>query len=360
MLRLSAARSRAPACTRLAATRGTLWVGANPPSVPTESSVSDPSAVDVAVLDHDAHGIPAAEYAAILDQRLSDRSVALARTVADRRRLLKTAPVVAGKRLSESDLEDATSLRLFACNAAGVDHLPLDALESRGVAVTNASGVHGPNIAEHVLGWILTFVRRLDEGRRRQQRREWRRFQSFAELAGSTVTVVGMGAIGEAIVSRLAGFDVETIGVRHTPAAGGPTDEVVGYDALLPALVETDVLVLSCPLTETTRGLIDAAALEALPTDAVVVNVARGGVVDTDALVDALRSNAIHGAALDVTDPEPLPESHPLWGFENVFITPHVAGHTPKYFERRAAILVENLERVAETGTYDGLQNQVV
>jgi phosphoglycerate dehydrogenase-like enzyme len=118
--------------------------------------------------------------------------------------------------------------------------------------------------------------------------------------------------------------------------------------------------VLSCPLTETTRGLIDATALEALPTDAIVVNVARGGVVDTDALVDALRSNAIHGAALDVTDPEPLPESNPLWGFENVFITPHAAGHTPKYFERRAEILVENLEQVAETGMYDTLQNQVV
>jgi len=327
--------------------------------MPTESSISDPSVVDVAVLDHDAHGIPAAEYADILDRRLPDHTVALARTAADRRRLLASTPVVAGKRLSASDLTDATALRLFACNSAGVDHLPLKELESRGVAVTNASGVHGPNIAEHVLGWILTFVRRLDEGQRRQRRREWRRFQSFTELAGSTVTVVGLGAIGETIVSRLAGFDVETIGVRHSPSAGGPTDEVVGYDALLPALAETDILVLSCPLTETTRGLIDAAALEALPTDAIVVNVARGGVVDTDALVDAIRSNTIHGAALDVTDPEPLPESHPLWGFENVFITPHVAGHTPKYFERRAEILVDNLNRVAETGTYDSLENQI-
>ena len=328
--------------------------------MPPEPPISDPAAVDVAVLDHDAHGIPAAEYAAILDRRLPDRTVALARTAADRRRLLANAPVVAGKRLSESDVEDAAALRLFACNSAGVDHLPLDALESQGVAVTNASGVHGPNIAEHVLGWILTFVRRLDEGRRRQRRREWRRFQSFAELAGSTVTIVGLGAIGETIVSRLAGFDVETRGVRHSPSAGGPTDEVVGYDALLPALAETDVLVLSCPLTETTRSLIDATALEALPTDAILINVARGGVVDTDALVDAIRSNAIHGAALDVTDPEPLPEDHPLWGFENVYLTPHVAGHTPKYFERRADVLVANLEQIADTETYEDLENQIV
>ena len=126
-------------------------------------------------------------------------------------------------------------------------------------------------------------VRRLDEGRRRQRRREWRSFQSFTELAGSTVTVVGLGAIGETIVERLEGFDVETIGVRHTPPKGGPTDEVLGYDGLQEALIRTDVLVLSCPLTGTTEGFIRAAEFEALPSDAIVVNVARGGVVDTEA-----------------------------------------------------------------------------
>lgn len=206
---------------------------------------------------------------------------------------------------------------------------------------------------------MLTFARRLDEGRRRQRRREWRRFQSFTELAGSTVTVVGLGSIGETLVERFEGFDVDTVGVRYSPEKGGPTDEVVGYDDLPEVLPGTDVLVLACPLTETTEGLIGEGELDALPTDAIVVNAARGGVIDTPALVDALRSNALHGAALDVTDPEPLPSDHDLWGFENVFLTPHVAGHTPKYWERRADILVENLERVDETGEYDGLRNQV-
>ena len=320
---------------------------------------TEPTAIDIAVLDHDAHGIPAADYAEILRDRLPDHTVRLARTNEERRRLLAEATVVAGGTLSDGDLEIAENLRLFACNAAGVDHLPLEELADRGVAVTNASGVHGPNIAEHVLGWVLTFVRRLDEGMRRQERREWRRFQSFTELAGSTVTVVGLGAIGETIVDRLEGFDVETIGVRHTVSKGGPTDEVVGYDDLQEALVRTDVLVLSCPLTETTEGLIGEAELDALPTDAIVVNVARGGVVDTPALVSALQSSAIHGAALDVTDPEPLPSDHDLWGFENVLLTPHVSGHTPKYWERRADILVENVTRAAETGEYDDLRNRV-
>ena len=315
--------------------------------------------VDVAVLDHDAHGIPAADYAALLARRLPDREVRLAATPDEHRRYLREATVVAGKAIDADEVATAENLRLFACNSAGVDHLPLDALADRGVAVTNASGVHGPNVAEHVIGWLLTFARRLDEGRRRQRRREWRRFQSFAELSGSTVTVVGLGAIGEAIVARLSGFDVETVVARHSPGKDGPTDEVIGYGDLPEALPETDALVLACPLTEATEGLIGEAELDALPTDAVVVNVARGGVIDTPALVDALRSNTLHGAALDVTDPEPLPSDHDLWGFENVFLTPHVAGHTPRYWERRAEILVENLERIAETGEYDGLRNQV-
>ena len=317
------------------------------------------SAIDVAVLDHDAHGIPAADYAEILRERLPDREVRLAATPEEHERYLREATVVAGKRVDAEAVATAEDLRLFACNSAGVDHLPLEALAERGVAVTNASGVHGPNVAEHVLGWVLTFARRLDEGRRRQERREWRRFQSFTELAGSTVTVVGLGSIGEAVVERFEGFGAETIGARYSPEKGGPTDEVVGYDDLPAVLPRTDVLVLACPLTETTEGLVGEAELDALPTDAIIVNVARGGVVDTPALVDALRSNALHGAALDVTDPEPLPSDHDLWGFENVFLTPHVAGHTPRYWERRAELLVENLERVAETGEYEGLKNQV-
>ena len=317
------------------------------------------SAIDVAVLDHHAHGIPAADYAELLSRRLPDREVRLAATPDEHRRYLREATVVAGKRIGADEVAAAENLRLFACNSAGVDHLPLDALAERGVAVTNASGVHAPNVAEHVLGWVLTFARRLDEGRRRQRRREWRRFQSFTELAGSTATVVGLGAIGQAVAERFAAFDVDTIGVRYSPEKGGSTDEVVGYDDLPDALPGTDVLVLACPLTETTEGLVGEAELDALPTDAVVVNVARGGVIDTPALVDALRSNALHGAALDVTDPEPLPSDHDLWGFENAFLTPHVAGHTPRYWERRADVLVENLERIAETGEYDGLRNQV-
>jgi phosphoglycerate dehydrogenase-like enzyme len=225
--------------------------------------------------------------------------------------------------------------------------------------VTNAGGGHGPSAAGGAIGQILVFARGLHVGRRRRGRREFRRFQAN-ELKGSTVTVVGLGAIGEAVLARLEGFGVDTIGVRHSPEKGGPADEVVGYDeeAFHDALARTDYLVLACPLTELTEGLIDASGLQTLPPTSVIVNLARGAVIDTDALVDRLRLGGLRGAALDVTDPEPLPPAHPLWTFENVVITPHTAGQTPRYYERRADILAENVRRLDDDDG-DGFRNQV-
>jgi phosphoglycerate dehydrogenase-like enzyme len=313
----------------------------------------------VVVLRRKFHGLDPDEYAAALRKRLPERAVRVAATPEAERSLLESATVVTGSHFSQAQLDRATDLRLFACAYAGSGHLPLDALESAGVAVTTASGVHGPNVAEQAIGFLLTFARRLHEGRRRQQRREWRSYPT-REFAGSTVAIVGMGAIGEAICTRLDGFGVETIGVRHSPEKGGPADDVVGYDDVDAALAEAAYLVLACPLTDETRGLVDETALEILPPDAVVVNVARGEVVETDALVSALRSNHVRGAALDVTDPEPLPPDHPLWGFENVLVTPHNAGFTPKYHERLADIVAENVDAVASSGADGDLRNRVV
>lgn len=318
------------------------------------------SNTDIVVLRGTAHGMSSKRCAEHLRDRCPDRTVRLARTPSAERELISEAPVATGLRIGSELLASADSLRLFACASAGVDHLPIDALESRGIAVTNASGVHAPNMAEHVLGNILAFARRLHEGWRRQSRSEWRHFRG-GELTGSTVAVVGMGPIGRRTLELLAPFDVERIGVRYTPSKGGPADEVLGYgDDLHEAFARTDYVVLACPLTDTTRGLIDEEVFRTLPPNAVVVNVARGPVVDTDDLLAALRGNKIRGAALDVTDPEPLPRDHPLWTLGNVLITPHNSGHTDEYWERHADILVRNLERIDETGSYAGLENQVV
>ncbi|WP_424019970.1 D-2-hydroxyacid dehydrogenase [Halorientalis pallida] len=298
------------------------------------------------------------DYADELAARLPEYTVSLARTPDAERALVRAAPVVTGNDIDRDLLDRAESLALFACTFAGTDHLPLDALAERGVTVTNASGIHAPGIAEQVLGSLLTFARRLHVSWERNRRGVWRHVQS-TELKGSTVTVVGLGAVGTAVVDRLAGFEVETIGVRHSPEKGAPTDHVFGYDAIHEALARTDYLVLACPLTDVTRHLIDGDALATLEPSSVVVNVARGPVVDTDALVAALRTSGLRGAALDVTDPEPLPADHPLWTLDNALVTPHTAGHTPEHWPRLASILADNVRSLLDEGGSTPLENVV-
>ncbi|WP_225333945.1 D-2-hydroxyacid dehydrogenase [Halomicrobium urmianum] len=318
------------------------------------------SDVDVLVLRKGTHGMPADDYAAALRERLPDHRIERARTPRAERDLAESARVISSTSVDLDLVERADRLELFAGVAAGYGHLPLDELAERGVAVTNASGIHAPNIAEQVIGFVLAHARRLRTALHRQERSEWRHFQ-MKELQGGTVTVVGMGAIGEAVLQRISAFEVDTVGVRYTPEKGGPADEVIGFDEddLHDALADTDYLLIAAPLTDTTRGLIGEAEFDTLPPNAFLVNVGRGPIVDTDALIGALRDNQIDGAGLDVTDPEPLPRDHPLWDFENVFVTPHNAGHSPKHWERLADIVAGNVERLDDGADPEDLENLV-
>lgn len=312
---------------------------------------------DIVVLRQKVHGMGAEEYATCLRERLPDHDIVRARTPTEERDLLAKTEVATGFTLEPSAVSDRLSY--FACVFAGTGHLPLEELADQDVTVTNASGVHKVNIGEQVLAYLLTFARNLHEGLRRGATPEWRSYQT-RELQGSTVTVVGLGALGEGIVERLEAFDVHTIGIRHSPSRGGPTDEVFGYeDDVHDAFARSEYLVVAAPLTDITSGLVDAEVFRTLPADAVLINVGRGPIVDTEALIDAIQTNAIRGAALDVTDPEPLPHDHPLWDFENVIVTPHNAGHTPAYWARMADIVAENVRTAAESSSYDGLRNQV-
>jgi phosphoglycerate dehydrogenase-like enzyme len=314
--------------------------------------------MQIVVTRQSIHGIPASAYADAIRERLPEHEVVLAETPAEEREAIREADIVTGEgRRTEELLADATELDLFACVYAGTGHLDREAFADAGVAVTNASGVHGPNISEYAIGALVSLARDFRRATRQQDRREWRSYQC-RELYDSTVCLVGMGAIGTAIAERLEPFGVERVGVRYTPEKGGPVETVYGFDEIHEALVDADNLVLACPLTDETEGLIDSDAFETLPTHASLVNVARGPVVDTDALVYALRWNRIRGAFLDVTDPEPLPEDHPLWAFDNVHITPHNSGHSPAYYERTAEILAENAERLGAGKTE--FENQVV
>jgi len=166
------------------------------------------------------------------------------------------------------------------------------------------------------------------------------------EIGGKTLLIIGLGRIGSRLARLARAFDLRVIGLRRNPGAGGDADEVHGIERLSALLPEADIVALTCPLTPETEGLIGADALARMKPSAHLVNVARGRCVEEPALIAALQEGRIAGAALDCFSEEPLPESSPLWGFENVLITPHTAGETRRYEDNVIDLLLENLERL--------------
>ena len=232
---------------------------------------------------------------------------------------------------------------------AGYDNYPVDRYRNEGVALTNSTGIHGESVGETVCGMCLAFARRLHRYRDRQGDREWSRepYEAAFTLGGERACVVGLGTLGQGVATRLDALGMEVVGVRRTPAPVPGVREVFTPDALREAIADARFVVLTVPLTDGTRGMIGAEELEAMPADSYLLNVARGGVVDQSALVDALEAGAIAGAGLDALDPEPLPEDSPLWAESEVIITPHVAALTNEYHEAVADLVATNVDRLA-------------
>jgi phosphoglycerate dehydrogenase-like enzyme len=221
--------------------------------------------------------------------------------------------------------------------------------QAGGLVLTNAKGVYGPVIAEHVFALLLAHARGLTAYQQAQARGEWLRDgPELKSLAGETLLVVGMGGIGEEVAQRAKAFGMRVLATVRTPRPAPPyVDKLVtaeGLDALLP---EAHFVVLCVPLTPETKGLFDARRLALLPRGAFLVNIARGAVIDTDALVSALESGHLAGAGLDVTDPEPLPPGHRLWSQPGLILTPHVAADAELSGNRRFDLQLENLRRFA-------------
>lgn len=261
-------------------------------------------------------------------------------------------------------LERATRLRFIQSIGAGTDQFGRDALSAKGIRLASASGVNVNAVSEHAMALILALARRLPEARDNQARHHWRGMigdltQREDELGGKTLLIVGLGKIGGRLAKLAKAFDVRVIGVRRDPAAGkGAADSVHPMTELDSLLPQADIVALTCPLTGETEGLIDADALGRMKKSACLVNVARGKVVDENALVATMRAGGIAGAAIDVTPEEPLPAGSPLWDAPNVFITPHTGGETRRYEENVIDILLDNLERQWRGET--ALRNQVV
>jgi phosphoglycerate dehydrogenase-like enzyme len=225
---------------------------------------------------------------------------------------------------------------------AGLDFLPLDLLAERKVTITNGAGINAITIAEYVVMLMLVHAKGYREVVRAQDRHEWLHDSpGKLELAGSRALLLGMGAIGSLIRTRLEAFDVEVVPVRRSAAQGA-----LGPDQWRDRLHEFDWVILAVPATPETDAMIGAAELAVMKPTAVLVNIARGAVVDQDALVTALEAKSIGGALLDVTTPEPLPAGHALWSLDNAHLTMHLSGRAQsKMFVRSAERFVENCRR---------------
>ena len=232
-------------------------------------------------------------------------------------------------------------LRWIQSISAGIAQFPTGELERAGVVLTSASGVHGPQVAEHVFALLLALTRLVGVSMRDTTGRVWRPRMAH-EIGGRTMAILGLGAIGEEVASRAKAWGINVIGIKSQPDRyNGTVERVGGPDDMLGFCGEADIVVCVLPESGSTRGLIGAEALAAIGPGW-FINVGRGSVLDEGALLRALDDGELRGAGLDVFLEEPLPESSPLWDHPRVVITPHLAGMSPHYGERLAALFETN------------------
>ena len=266
--------------------------------------------------------------------------------------LLPEADVVLGFAVRPDNFARAQRLRWIHCTAASVTGVLFPALVESGVHVTNARGLHGEAMAEHALGMMLAFTRKLHHARDAQRAHEWAQVAQWSEppaigsLAGSTLGLVGLGAIGSALAAKARALGMRVLAVRKHPAADPAPADAQWEIARLPELLAaSDWVALVPPLTAETKGMIGARELSQMKPGARLVNLGRGALVDEPALIEALRSGRLAGAALDVFSEEPLPAASPLWDLREVILTPHTSGLAPHYWERAMRQFTDNLRR---------------
>lgn len=243
-------------------------------------------------------------------------------------------------------LRQYPALKWIHTGSTGVDHILTPQFFRKPYALTNSAGVHAPSIAEWVVMTMLSITKDFPRMLAQQRDHVWQSVQR-PELRGSTVLFLGAGHIARAIAVRLAPFGVSSIAARRSVSGSDPHpfDRVIGpmeADELLPA---ADFLILALPLTPHTREILHRERIERLGRECMVINVSRGEVIDEEALLDALRSNAIGGAILDVFREEPLPPASPFWDLENVYILPHTTWRSPEVRQRQIELFTENAGR---------------
>lgn len=259
----------------------------------------------------------------------------------------------------------ATGLRWVQMENAGIDHIHGTPLWHSGLPIHSANGAHIPHLPEYVITMLLAWAHRLPRLFELQSQALWFPVKNVDQLwprpvFGRTLGIVGYGAIGREIARQAKTFNMRILATHragsshqyrgYSPAGFGDPegtlpDTYFTLEELPQLLQQSDYVVLGVPLVEQTRNLIGAAELAQMQPHALLINIGRGGLIDQNALIEALQQKRIAGAVLDVTDPEPLPPDHPLWQQENLIITPHLSGHSPRHFDNVADLFAENLRR---------------
>lgn len=249
--------------------------------------------------------------------------------------------------ISREEFNKAKNLRWIQATGAGVDGLLFPELVESEVILTNASGVHPIPIAEHTFALILAITRGLIKSFEGKNKRAWLHNEVYIdELYGKTIGIIGYGRIGQGIARLARGFGMKIIGLKRDPdkEVEVKPDIILGKNSLDILLKESDIVVIIVPLTKETYHLIGERELRLMKPSSILINVARGKVVDENALIKALKEKWILGAGLDVFETEPLPFESELWNLDNVVITPHIAGLNPHYTDRLLEIFIKNLK----------------
>ena len=248
-------------------------------------------------------------------------------------------------RLKEEEMAQLKNLKWVQSFSAGVNTYPLKAMKDRGILLTNTSGVHAAPMSDHIMGMVLAFSRSLLQCIRFQKEKRWEVDYPLDELGGKEMLIIGAGHIGRVLAKKAKAFDMKVIGLKRTVEELEYFDKVRSLDRLEESMATADYVVILAPLTKDTRGLIGEKELKAMKEDAILINLARGPLVDENALIEALKEKRIRGAGLDVFSREPLREESPLWDLDNVILSPHLGGVSAQYVPRTVEFIAENIRR---------------
>lgn len=256
-----------------------------------------------------------------------------------------TILVTYGEDLTEEYIAMAPKLQWIFVASAGLEKMPAKAITDRGIYVSNVRGIHKKPMTESILAHILSIKRSLPTIYKMQEQREWGKSKvRLSELNGSTALILGPGAIGQEIGRILQAFEVHTIGCNTSGEMVSYMNQTVRISNFDGVLKEADIIISVLPSTEKTRGLLTSAHFKLMKDTAIFMNFGRGDLVANDVIVEAIENKEIAYAVLDVFEEEPLPKDHPLWSFENVYVSPHVSSHSSRYLERSLAIFKPNLQ----------------